>query len=96
MRLEVEKLFLEMNDAQSILSAQAGALKAARSWVLAKTDLYQYGLAELRDTLDGLVQFFTSQMAYLQAIYDYNVAVAALERATGMLLPDDPIGQDLE
>jgi outer membrane protein TolC len=36
-------------------------------------------------------------MAYLQAIYDYNVAVAALERATGMiLLPDDPIGQDLE
>lgn len=96
-RLEVEKLFLEMNDAKSMLSAQADALKAARSWVLAKTDLYQNGLAELRDTLDGLVQFFTSQMAYLQAIYDYNVAVAALERATGMiLLPDDPIGEDLE
>lgn len=85
-RLEVEKLFREMEDARKVLAAQEDALRAARGWVLAKTDLYENGLSELRDILDGLVQFFLSQMAHLQAIYDFNVSVAALERASGLAL----------
>lgn len=93
-RLEVEKLFREMEDARAMLAAQQDALRAARSWVLAKTDLYENGLSELRDSLDGLVQFFTSQMTYLQAIYDYNASVAALERATGLVLVPGTIPED--
>ncbi len=85
-RLEVEKLFREMEDAHAVLTTQEDALRAARGWVLAKTDLYENGLSELRDILDGLVQFFLSQMTHLQAIYDFNVSVAALERATGLAL----------
>lgn len=85
-RLEVEKLFREMTDAQAMLAAQGDALRAARGWVLAKTDLYENGLSELEGILDGLVQFFMSQMAHLQAIYDYNLSVASLERATGLAL----------
>jgi outer membrane protein TolC len=85
-RLEVEKLFLEMRDARTIVDAQQEALRAVRGWVLAKTDLYENGLSDLRDILDALVQFFLSRMTLLQAIHDYNVAVAALERATGLSL----------
>jgi outer membrane protein TolC len=83
-RLEVEKLFLEMRDAKTMVDAQTDALKAARGWVVSKLDLYENDLATLRDVLDGLLQFFQCRLDLLKAIHDYNVAVAALERAAGL------------
>ncbi len=81
-RLEVEKLFLEMQDAESMISVRQSALKSARGWVIAKLDLYENGMAPLQDVVDGLTQFFLAQLSYYQAIYDFNLAVATLERAT--------------
>lgn len=83
-RLEVEKLFLEMRDARAMVSAQQDALKAARGWVVSKLDLYENDLATLRDVLDGLMPFFQARLDLLKAIHDYNVSVASLERATGL------------
>ncbi len=83
-RLEVEKLFLEMRDAKTMVGAQTDALKASRGWVVSKLDLYENDLATLRDVLDGLLQFFQSRLDLLKAIHDYDVAVAALERAAGL------------
>jgi outer membrane protein TolC len=44
---------------------------------------FALGLAEARDLTDALVAFFNMRYRYLQAVFDYNVAVAALTRATG-------------
>jgi len=85
-RLEVGKLFAEMHDASAMLSTRETALKSARGWVIAKTDLFENDMASLQEVIDGLTQFFLAQLAYHQAIYDYNVAVATLERATGVEL----------
>ncbi len=91
-RLEVEKTFREMQDARRMVEAQEDAVSAARGWVIAKTDLYENGLCDLNDVLTGLVQFFQARMDALQAIHDFNVAVAALERAVGA----DLLGEEEE
>ena len=83
-RLEVEQLWREMTDARALVDAQKDAMQAARGWVIAKTDLYENGLAEINDVMTGLVNFFQTRMDYQKSIHDYNVAIAALERATGM------------
>jgi len=85
-RLEVDKLFREMTDAHTLVTANDDAMKAARGWVIAKTDLYENGMCELNDVLSAIQPFFQGRMDYLKAIYDFNVSVAALERACGMTL----------
>jgi outer membrane protein TolC len=44
---------------------------------------FAVGLSEARDLTDALIAFFNMRYRYLQAVFDYNVAVAALTRATG-------------
>lgn len=90
-RLEVGKLHQEMTDARRMVDAQNEAMKAARGWVIAKLDLYENDMGNMNDVLTALVQFFQSRMDYLKAIYDFNVSVAALERATGRVLV--PVGE---
>lgn len=85
-RLEVDKLFLEMQDAKTMISVRETALKSARGWVIAKSDLFENGMATLQEVIDGLTQFFLAQLSYYQAVYDFNLAVATLERATGIEL----------
>jgi outer membrane protein TolC len=90
-RLEVTKLFREMADGRALVDAQLAAKEAARGWVIAKTDLYENGLADMDDVLTALVAFFQARIDQLRAIHDFNVAVAALERATGARLI--PLGE---
>jgi len=85
-RLEVERCFREMQDARQLAEAQQAALKAARGWVVSKLDLYENGMATLRDVMEGLVQFFQTRLDLVKATYDWNVSVAALERASGLRL----------
>jgi outer membrane protein TolC len=89
-KLEIKKLFSEMNDARAMMDTRKTALKSARGWVIAKIDLYENGLVGLQDITDGLTQFFMAQLGYYQSIYDFNIAVAALERATGVALVPMP------
>ena len=80
-KLEVTKVFYEMQDAKRMVEAYKDAVEAARGWVIAKTDLYENDLCSMNDVVTALVQFFQTRMEYLKAVYDYNVAVYALERA---------------
>jgi len=82
-RLEVTKLFLEMQDAKKMVEAYKDALEAARGWVVAKIDLYENDLCTMNDVVTALIQFFQTRMEYLKAVHEYNVAVCALERAVG-------------
>jgi len=93
--LEISKLFMEMDDARTMMETRRNALKAARGWVIAKTDLFENDLCGLQDIIDGLTQFFLAQVSFQQSIYDFNMAVAALERATGVELVPVP-GSDVE
>jgi outer membrane protein len=83
-RLEVESLHREMADARTMADSQGQALKAARDWVEDKLDKYEHDQASLRDALDGLLPYLLARLEAQKALYDFDVAAAALERASGM------------
>lgn len=80
---EVRKAYGEMTEASARVKAVQKGEKAAKSWISAVAQNFTVGLAEARDLTDALIAFFNMRYRYLQAVFDYNVAVAAMTRATG-------------
>jgi outer membrane protein len=85
--LEVRKSYGEITEAAERIKALAQGEKAAKSWISAVAQNFAVGLSEARDLTDALLAFFNMRYRYLQAVYDYNIAVAALTRATGASSP---------
>jgi outer membrane protein len=80
---EVEKANIEMKEAEARMKVVAKGEKAGRQWIAAIAQNLAVGLAEAKDFSDALLAFFQSRVRYAQSIYDYNIAAAALTRATG-------------
>jgi outer membrane protein TolC len=85
--LEVRKAYGEMTEAQERVEAVRKGEKAGKAWVTAVAQNFAIGLAEARDFSDALLAFFTMRARFLQSVFDENVAVAALSRATGTQIP---------
>jgi len=85
--LEVRKAYGEMTEAQARVEAVRKGEKAGKAWVTAVAQNFAIGLAEARDFSDALLAFFTMRARFLQSVFDENVAVAALSRATGTQIP---------
>jgi len=82
--LEVENLWRELRDTRAMLGTYETSMKAARSWLVAENDLYESGLQEMRDIIIPLEQYFRRRIAFLEAQFNHNVAVASLSRAIGV------------
>ena len=85
-RVEVETLYREMIDARTMADSQQKALKSATDWVESQLVGYENDKTQLRDVLSGLLSFLVTRIEARKAIYDLDVAMAALERASGMNL----------
>jgi outer membrane protein TolC len=81
--LDVRKSFGEVTEALARTDAMAKGEKAGRAWISAVSQNFAVGLAEARDFSDALIAFFAMRTRYLQSVFDLNIAVAALGRATG-------------
>ena len=81
--LEVRKAIADVREAERRLPILQKGKKAARSWLVAVTQSFSVGLAQAKDFNDALIAYFEAELRTLQAIYDFNVAVAQLGRATG-------------
>lgn len=80
---EVEKAVTEMKEAQERIKVVQQGEKAGKQWIAAVAQNLAVGLAEAKDFSDALLAFFQARVRYAQSIYDYNIAAAALTRATG-------------
>jgi len=81
--LEVRKAHSEVTEAAERVEVVHKGEKAGKAWITAVSQNFAIGIAETRDFSDALTNFFAMRARYLQAVFDLNVAVAALERATG-------------
>jgi outer membrane protein TolC len=81
--LDVRKTYGELTEAQARTAVMEKGEKAGKAWVSAVAQNFAVGLAEARDFSDALVAFFTMRTRYLQSVFDFNIAVAAMGRATG-------------
>jgi outer membrane protein len=81
---EVEKAHTELTEAGKRTTVMQKGEKAGRQWIAAVAQNIAVGVAEAKDFSDALLAFFQARVRYLQSMYDYNVATAALTRATGV------------
>jgi outer membrane protein len=81
---EVEKAHTELMEASKRTKVMQKGEKAGRQWIAAVAQNIAVGLSEAKDFSDALLAFFQARVRYLQCMYDYNVAAAALTRATGV------------
>jgi len=81
--LEVEKVYLDLEESRERIDAQMENVKAAKENLDAIQRRYEKGLVsdlDLRDTQLALTQ---AEIEYSQALFDYNVALAGLDKAIG-------------
>jgi outer membrane protein TolC len=81
--LEVRKAYGETTEAAARVTTMDKGQKAGKAWISAVAQNFAVGLAEARDLSDALVAFFGMRTRYLQAVFDLDVALSALSRATG-------------
>jgi len=87
-RLQVREAFLNLDAArQRVEVSRQSAAQAAESLRILR-DRYETGLAAITDVLGAETAHTRAQRDYLNGIFDYRIASAALELATGELAAD--------
>lgn len=82
-RLEVRQAFLDLEKAQKDIEAARAALTTAlESFRLARAS-YRAGEGTNTEVLDASTALSRARANHAQALFDYDVALAALRRATG-------------
>ena len=80
--LDVRTTYNDVTEARARMAAYAVGHKEARAWFVSAAQGYQVGTADPKDLIDAVKAYFTARFSHLQAIFDFNVAVAKLEKAT--------------
>jgi outer membrane protein TolC len=70
-------------EARARLVAAEQGEKSARGWVASVLQAESVGAASARDLADAYLAYFTLRGRVLQSVYEWNLAVTALDRATG-------------
>lgn len=90
--LAVQQAYLNLRSAeQTIASTQTAVAQGQENFRIA-TLRYRAGVGTNLDVLDAETTLTTARNNYVQALYNYNVSIAALEQATGIPL-ETPVGQ---
>jgi outer membrane protein TolC len=93
--LAVQKAYLNLRSAeQTIQSTQTAVAQGQESFRIA-TLRYRAGVGTNLDVLDAETKLTTARNNYVQALYNYNISIAALEQLTGVPL-NTPVGQSAE
>ncbi len=80
---EVEQRYLDLTSAWELIRATKKALEAARENYRLAQGRYQVGVGSIIEVTDAQVQFFQADLKFVQALYDYRVAEAQLDKAIG-------------
>jgi outer membrane protein TolC len=70
-------------EARTRLTAAEQGERSARGWVASVLQAESVGAASARDLADAYLAYFTLRGRVLQSVYEWNIAVTALDRATG-------------
>jgi len=89
-RLEVREAFLNLGKAEKNIEAAESALKAAREAYRHARVRYRAGEGTNTDVLDARTALTRTEANHTQALFDYNVALAAIKRAVGEMVVKRP------
>ena len=83
----LRKAYQEHESAARKLKISKGGFKGAQGWLIGQTINFNTGLTKLKNLLDALTAWFKHRLAYMKAIYEYNVSIATLMSAAGSAIP---------
>ena len=89
-RLQVREAFLNLNAARQRVEVSRDSAAQAQESLRILRNRYDAGLATIMDLLRAETMRTAAQNNHLNAVYDYRLAFAALELATGDLGPNSP------
>jgi outer membrane protein TolC len=81
--LEVHQAYLELLAAKERIKVQEQAIREAERNFRDTSLRFKEGIATNTDVLDAQTMLSQTRSDYYRALYDYNLALAALERAVG-------------
>jgi outer membrane protein len=81
--LEIRQSYLAVREAEQKIEVTDEALKAAEQDLKLTQEKYNLGAASMLELLDANVSFKTAKNNQVDALYDYNLAVARFEKAIG-------------
>lgn len=84
--LQVRQTYLKVQEATKRIAVSEKILEKAQEDYRLALLKYKTGLSTSLDLLDYQVALTKSKTNYIQAIYDYNISVASLKKAAGILL----------
>lgn len=82
-RLQVRRTFLDLEKAEKNITATESGLTTAREAYRLATAAYQAGAGTNTEVLDARTALSRAQSNHVQALFEYNISLAALQRAVG-------------
>ena len=84
--IEVNAIFEQLQDAKRRLGSWTRSEREARKWFVTAAQGYEVGTMDSREFVDSITAYFSARSNRLMAMAEYNLAIAALEKATNMPL----------
>lgn len=81
--LQIQKAWLEMQEAQKNVTNTLNAYQGAKKWGTAALANFDFGIGNPRDVFDAVGVYGKMKAAHFQSIFDYKIAKANLEYAMG-------------
>jgi len=81
--LQVHKAWLEMKEAEKVVTVTKDAFQSAKKWGAAALANFDFGIGNPRDVFDAVEIYGKMKADHFQAIYNYKLAKANLEYAIG-------------
>ena len=85
-RLDVRRAYGKFERGSSGLEDAVEARQLTRTWLGLARDEYEFDPAEVKELIRAFEAFAAAEQAYFQSIFEYNMSLAALERAVGTSL----------
>ena len=82
-RLEVQQVYLNLEDAKTRISVMESSLQKAKENFAIAEGRYNAGVSSLIEVTDAQTALTRAETDYTQAFYDYHVASARLDKALG-------------
>ena len=82
--LQVRKAFLNLGKSEKNITAAASALKTSKEGFRLERARYHAGEGINTDVLDARTALSRAEANHLQALFEYNIALADMERAVGI------------
>ncbi len=81
--LQVRKAHRELAEAMETIRATEDGWRNARKWLVASKANYDLGIGDARDLGQAVESYARLRAEHFKAIYNYNIALANIEHATG-------------